>query len=332
MITEKNTRLNTLRALTAIYVVFHHLFRNSGPLGNLFAFGQEAVIIFILLSGRVISMSEHSSRKRASTYYLARIYRIYPPLLLTLTISAAMYKLNLINANYSLQSLLGTLFALQDISSLKPGVITDPFLGNAPLWSLSYEIYFYLLYPFIRYFFANYRRLATFLVPVLSILGIFTYLVMPNHFSLINSYLIIWWIGYFSHGKLNWEKENLFNFCALSIILFILGIYMFFTKASEIGIFPGLLFRHFAFAAILFLILRARSLLRFTQKTLDKLVQFQSLSSISYGLYITHYPILILWRSKNSLEFLIHTLICIGLAFLVESKSLNPFYCILKKK
>ena len=32
---------------------------------------------------------------------------------------------------------------------MTPGVITAPYLRNSPLWSLSYEVFFYIIFPFV---------------------------------------------------------------------------------------------------------------------------------------------------------------------------------------
>lgn len=228
--TNQSQQLNTLRALAAIYVVLHHLFRHVDGIGLIFSFGQEAVIIFFLLSGRVISISEKKSRKNASCFYLARLKRIYPPLILTLVITLIMYQLNLIKATCSISSLLGTLFAMQDLSSLKPGVITDPFLGNAPLWSLSYEIYFYFSYPLIRAASEKYKNIAAHLVPSISCVGISTYLLIPNHFSLVNAYMIIWWIGAITYQNNTKINQSNFYLKTLIVIQVFIGFYIFEKK------------------------------------------------------------------------------------------------------
>lgn len=85
------------------------------------------------------------------------------------------------------------------------------------------------------------------------------------------------------------------------------------------------------FATILLCILQSNHLRMVVRFFLDTLEPFSKLSNISYGLYIVHYPVLVLWKSSNILEFLIHAMICIGLSYFVESKSINPIYYLMKK-
>jgi peptidoglycan/LPS O-acetylase OafA/YrhL len=45
------------------------------------------------------------------------------------------------------RDLIGTLASVQDVSFLKPGVIVVPYLDNNPLWLVSNEMAFYLVFP-----------------------------------------------------------------------------------------------------------------------------------------------------------------------------------------
>ncbi|QOC25498.1 hypothetical protein IC744_03750 [Microbacterium hominis] len=56
--------LDVARAATAVYVVLHHVVNLPGPAGVIFSFGQEAVLIFFLLSGFVIFANERERVRR----------------------------------------------------------------------------------------------------------------------------------------------------------------------------------------------------------------------------------------------------------------------------
>src|SRR5207244_10713835 len=86
-------RLEAIRGLAAIYVLFNYVFI-KGPVINgkdysfLFHFGQEAVILFFLLSGFVIEYSfQKSTDKSFKLYFLKRFLRIYIPLLLIFVVN-----------------------------------------------------------------------------------------------------------------------------------------------------------------------------------------------------------------------------------------------------
>ena len=153
---KKLTKLEAIRGFAAVYVVFHHLFSNGFTMWGrdfsfLFKFGQEAVILFFLLSGFVIQYAYlHTKDTSFKTFFIKRFVRIYIPLLLVFIANAALFlsygRPMLLPDFYTL---LGNLLMVQDISFLKPNVICEPFLGNLPLWSLSYEWWFYLLFFFL---------------------------------------------------------------------------------------------------------------------------------------------------------------------------------------
>ena len=150
---SKLEKLDALRGMAALYVVIHHSITStftlfSMNLAYLFRFGEEAVILFFLLSGFVINFSFVKSRdKTFRTYFFKRATRIYIPLLIVLVLG---YMVECYGAGQVVDAhpkdLLLNLMMLQDISSLKPNVVVDPYMHNSPLWSLSYEWWFYMLY------------------------------------------------------------------------------------------------------------------------------------------------------------------------------------------
>jgi peptidoglycan/LPS O-acetylase OafA/YrhL len=85
---NKLDKLEAVRGFAALYVVLHHMF-DSGiyffgiNFSFLFRFGQEAVILFFILSGFVISYSfEKSINKSFSLFFTKRFMRIYLPLII----------------------------------------------------------------------------------------------------------------------------------------------------------------------------------------------------------------------------------------------------------
>ena len=119
----KLDKLEALRGAAALYVVFHHTIPHESrlfnvPVGHLMRFGQEAVILFFLLSGFVINYSFKLSRnKHFGNYFAKRFCRIYIPLIAVMLIS---YFTQSYEAGEFLEpdipALLGNLFMLQDLS------------------------------------------------------------------------------------------------------------------------------------------------------------------------------------------------------------------------
>jgi peptidoglycan/LPS O-acetylase OafA/YrhL len=153
-IKNKFQKLDSIRAFAAVYVTLGHVFAQNLKFGKfdfgiIFRFGQEAVIIFFILSGFVINYSfTLSDDKTLKTFFFKRFFRIYIPLIFIYILSVILNYLYTHEFSINLYQLLGNIFMLQDINILKENVIVSPFLGNLPLWSLSYEWYFYFIYFF----------------------------------------------------------------------------------------------------------------------------------------------------------------------------------------
>ena len=160
------------------------------------SFGQEAVILFFLLSGFVIYYASLRGARilRFGNYFSHRFRRIWPTFLISLALA---YVASCIGASQSggWRQFLGNLAMLQDNSFLKKGVWVDTFAGNTPLWSLSYEWWFYMMfYPIISLLFFQPRRQMV-LTFSLSVLGFLSYQAIPNQISLFLGYFFIWWVG-----------------------------------------------------------------------------------------------------------------------------------------
>jgi peptidoglycan/LPS O-acetylase OafA/YrhL len=102
--------------------------------------GVEWVMVFFVLSGFLVGgMALERSLNRTFDFWAFawdRVSRIWVPLVpaLVLTVGIQLY----CGVRVSVPLLLGNLFALQ-------GVICNPIGENFPLWSLSYEVWFYVL-------------------------------------------------------------------------------------------------------------------------------------------------------------------------------------------
>lgn len=151
--------LTSLRFVFAFMVFMSHapLFEEEhNPfLYHLFKEGYVGVSFFFILSGFILSytyqnrFTTHNITKR--TFYTARFARIYPLHLLTLLIWVYMRKDHPINKDY-ITNFISNIFLAQ---SFYP---TDHIRFNAVAWSLSDEMFFYLLFPFIVGWFVTARN------------------------------------------------------------------------------------------------------------------------------------------------------------------------------
>jgi peptidoglycan/LPS O-acetylase OafA/YrhL len=153
------------------FAAYHELPHKNPILAAIYALtglGRQAVIVFFVLSGFFIvsSILETQDRQQWSwrVYLVNRIVRLSlvlaPALVLTwlvdklgiaATPGTSLYHTTL--AYYftatpaslgTLRNFLGNLFYLQ-------GILVQPFGSNGPLWSLSYEFWYYLLFPVALY-------------------------------------------------------------------------------------------------------------------------------------------------------------------------------------
>jgi peptidoglycan/LPS O-acetylase OafA/YrhL len=296
---------------------------SEGP-GIIFRFGQEAVIVFFLLSGFVIYAQEHARALSPTGYFLRRTRRIYPPLICALIVSTLVALDNGdLAQNFNLRQLFGTIFALQDVVSLKPGVIVNPYLGNLPLWSLSYEIAFYVVFPVILRAWIRSPVSVTHVIGATCCVMYLVYIVFPNHWALVAAYFLLWWSGamaaeaYFRGGRSVYSMRPCFAW--LLVLCLIAAGTVFVDGFHGPGRFPILPLRHFLVAAIILAILFGPIGQRLTKILRAFAVPAGFVASISYGIYVVHVPLLVISRHAKPLSgFLIMLLVTIGVSYLVD--------------
>ncbi len=298
----KLDRLEALRGLTALYVVLHHLgpqswFVGGVNVGILLRFGQEAVLLFFLLSGFVIHFSYSRATDRSfRTYFTRRALRIYVPLLIVFALS---YLVACLEAGARIDPqplvLLGNVLMLQDWPWAKPNVVVEPYMDNGPLWSLSYEWWFYMLYWPVMHWMGSWRwRDAAVLGASLACGAL--YIVWPLMPVRIVAYLGIWWCGVVLAEA--WVKGQADRWSTWWPLLGAMGVATG-LRAVDValahangerllfGQHPFHEFRHFFFALVALSVAYAWSRLRW--RGFDPLTRpFLIVAPISYGLYITH--------------------------------------------
>ncbi|NYF11666.1 peptidoglycan/LPS O-acetylase OafA/YrhL [Leifsonia sp. AK011] len=314
--------LDVARASAALYVVAHHVVNVPGPIGVVFSFGQEAVLVFFLLSGFVIFANEKSRVSSPAGYFLRRLRRIYPPIVLAMLVSLALWALGYIASEPTWESAVGTLASLQDISFLKPGVIVDPFLGNDPLWSLSYEVFFYAIFPAVMIAWRRSERATRMAVPGLAVLAYVTYLLAPNHFSLVGAYFLVWWLGaMLANAYLNdtlsmksLAPELLGQGVLVAAALAGVALYGY----NGLGFFPFLMVRHFVIALVLTAVLLVPTIRSGLSRMCMRIAgPGAAVASISYGIYVMHYPLMVQTR-PTGLGIVGATILTILLAWVAD--------------
>jgi peptidoglycan/LPS O-acetylase OafA/YrhL len=303
----KLNKIEAARGFAAAYVVAHHAFPHNFLFfginaGAALRFGQEAVILFFLLSGFVIHYSYSRKPVEYNVFIKDRFLRIFVPLIPALLLSYIISSASegqLISPD--LLSFGANLLMLQDISSLKPGVITDPYMGNSALWSLSYEWWFYMIYILLFKFVSQFSRCSNIVITVSVIAALF-YNFIPNWGIRIVFYLSIWWSGVvLCERYIKWGSKTFSLLEAARIMLptavvaIALSVGMLMSGSSErvtqLGTYPLLEIRHVV-GGLLFVVLivtwhncgwRCFSYI---------FGGFAIIAPISYAIYILHYPFL----------------------------------------
>jgi peptidoglycan/LPS O-acetylase OafA/YrhL len=298
------TSLDLVRGAAAVYVAVHHIVVARGwgtGLGFAFRFGEEAVIVFFLLSGFVIFANEADRIHDWASYYLRRFLRIYPPFLAALLVSASIALLDgTFSRMFDWRDLAGNLLNLQDEPFQKPGVIVEPFMDNEPLWSLSYEVAFYAIFPAVLALWRRSPTIVNHVVGLTSFSLFVLYAARPNHFALVGAYFIIWWTGAIAAAA---AMRGNVSLRAIRIPLgWLIGMMMLAAAVvllkgvRHFGDYPFLMFRHFA-SALLFLLLAMSPAGSWVAKFAPRIgTPAVFLASISYGIYVFHFPLLVQWR------------------------------------
>jgi peptidoglycan/LPS O-acetylase OafA/YrhL len=306
---DASGQLDSLRGLSAIIVLIAHahqifiasFFPLFSGIGEVLA--QSAVMIFFVLSGFLIGKSltrnyVDNNSLDIQRYFFDRFNRIYPPLIFSLFIVVTLYLLApyffysktnsfVLAQNYELTkdgyfvdipSLIGSTFFLN-------GFLTETLPSNSPLWSLSYEVWYYVIAAMM--FKSNSRKWC--LMTIILILS----LSILNPKFLIHS--TIWFSGLLlciiHNNKMNFSarktKYTSAFFFLSSIIFAALFIIAKFTGKNFI-LPPGIsiivfkVFLGVGFAVYLYRILSNQT--RFIE-------YFSKSSAYSYTLYIIHFPI-----------------------------------------
>lgn len=332
-------KLDCVRGFAAVYVTISHwvLYMSFVPHSvkkMFFSFGQEMVVLFFMLSGFSIYLSfSHYPKISFRQFFLKRFRRIYIPFFIAILVSIVIYYLNgTLESKFSWWELGGNLLMLQDNSELKPGTIVEPFLENLPLWTLSYEWWFYLLFFPLSQFLFNWKNVKnrTYVILIFSALSHIFYLILPNHFALLCSYFVIWWSGlelafiYLRYGNFSNRQVkpiliSLFLMCLLTAIP-VIAI----APKIRLGYYPFLVFRHYFVALSVTTIAIRWS--RINWVYFDEVLGiFAKIAPISYAIYLLHYPLLIRWDltpyiSNFWLGSAFKFAIIIALSYLIEIK------------
>lgn len=289
--------LNSLRFFAAIGIVIFHFGRwsipfNEGILNNYTLSFNLAVSFFFVLSGFIMATVYNSlksfSLDKSLNFYLKRFARIAPLYVLALILVVIFS-----DQDFYFKEFLLSLFFLQ--SWIPEYALSLNFTG----WSLSVEMFFYLLFPIIFPFIANRKNILKFtsIFWLLSSLATFILFYLGydiafiKYFPLLhlNEFLIGMCAGLI-YLKETDKRSNLLFFIPIIFLL----LYIPFIPQLNVMHHDGLL------APVFALLILGASRLKTTILSNSFLVK---LGNASYGIYILQFPIyLIVYKLYNGLN------------------------------
>ncbi|WP_304062845.1 acyltransferase family protein [Pedobacter glucosidilyticus] len=308
--------LDCLRGLAALLVVLHHYLTFNGQavfnlvprlLWNILSFlnelNNEAVLFFFVLSGFCIALATKGhlikSKNETNLFLYKRFKRILPVYLLALLFSLivgwTMSKLTL--PEYAWSNLIGNLLFLQT-STGATDFWFSPYGSNGPLWSLAYEMFFYLVFPLYSYlllkkkylYAQNYQLILLFSVS-LTCIALNKFFIYIPYFAFL-SYFVIWIAGFLVACHFLNETKNDKLFIALFLCgLLSLIFHELIISDALLEVIKGLWIASFFYIVIRFEKIWRPSVHRIFIWLTNV---FSYVGHGSYALYALHYPLLML--------------------------------------
>lgn len=306
--------LDSLRGIAAVVVVFHHIYKfysvqlNNPILQFISDLNYEAVLFFFIVSGFSISLSlkneSHFNKEIINNYLYRRFKRIIPLYLFTLffTLIIGFFINQIMQPEYSILNLLGNLFFMQS-SEISIHWFT-PYGKNGPLWSLSYEMFYYLVFPLYYMILSKvikFKSREMFLVFCLIISFIYSIVCIALRKFIFfpqltySTLFFIWFGGYYLAELLKMKSDKLKYSILLYLILFLIIQLIVFNFHSDTlislsrGISISILF-------ILGLVINNSTQHFYLTKKIKFITNFlfYKIGTGSYTLYLLHYPVILL--------------------------------------
>ncbi len=331
----KNKILNhiqSLRGLSVFLVFCYHLKLNY------FEYGFLGVDIFFVISGYVITSriyNEFISTNNFNiiNFYIKRIKRIYPVLILILSTTFVLI-IFFQPLDLFLSSLKVYIFALFGISNLYylfskkdyfDTVFDDPY---AHTWSLGIEEQFYFIFPLLLFLLlSNINKIKNILIIlfILSLIGIISSYIFENDTKLLfYSPLFRFWefligtIAFFTSKKIKYKN----NYLSLLVLLFLI---IFIISSQDFGSVNILLIT--IISSSLFILFYEKNKSKFLNLIIENRF-FIFFGNISYSFYLWHLPIIYfydLYFLDNLLRFPLLFLIVISLSYISFNYVENRF-------
>ena len=166
---KRSIGIDIIKAISLISVIIYHLYEYKGT--------YIGVVLFFVISGYLITEVLYERDDSYFKFIKRRYTKIFPPLIVVLTISclAFYYFYGFLSMKLVFNSL-SSLFGLSNIYQIFSGMSYFERSGDLfPLlhtWSLSIEIQFYVIFPFLIYLFKKLKMNIKFIATIIIILSL----------------------------------------------------------------------------------------------------------------------------------------------------------------
>ncbi|MDA1995774.1 MULTISPECIES: acyltransferase family protein [Bacillus cereus group] len=348
--------LDSIRGLAALTVVFGHFclmlpsLPNSikfSPLRFLWA-GGEAVIVFYVLSGFVLSMALYHSKTNYWGYLIKRFVRIYIPYYFWIIVTFVLF---ILFSSYEVVGLRDWFYdrwqgSITNLDILNHFVLLNNFFTenyNPVIWSLAQEMRISIVFPllFLLFYKLNWKKTILFALSFSLISVVLNMLHIGKAEGFYNGYadtlhftsmFMIGMLLFKYQEKLIYSYRNMKKFkkgflIALGVILYLYSILIYGFSRNDTTF---LLKDWGVVMGISIFIIMAMSNLK-VKAFLNKSV-FVYLGEISYSIYLCHFPIMMvlfkLLYTKIPIFFLLTFCIAMTLLFSIVSYYLIEKKCI----
>ncbi len=196
----KKLYLEFFRGTAAVFILGWHMVFLA-PTGHPTKFagywGMDALMIFFMLSGIVINITESSKPKPAKIFLRNRFFRIYPIFLMGMLFAYAALWITR-NPFPSAKVGAGNFLMLSTMSDYM-GYIVPSIQSNLAVWTLSFEMGFYLLFALTI---GKHQKKAVFCWFLIALLNIPLYFIKVEkdvwyHIIAVFAFSSIWLVGYY---------------------------------------------------------------------------------------------------------------------------------------
>lgn len=334
--------IDSLRGIAALIVVFHHfMVFNLNELQPIVSHNVwslllfisdlniEAVLFFFIISGFCIGLSLKGilpiQKGNFKNYFIKRCRRILPIyfIALMMVFLSGLVTTFFKNNSFSLINLLGNLLFLQ--TPISGAHWFGPYGGNGPLWSLGYEMFFYLFFPIFSIILIKsdiknlYLTISLLFVITIVSLTANRYLFFTPWFSFL-SLFIIWYFGFILFQCYALNRWNHVFFVLVFTISAIFCVYKSLIPSDSLYlVFKGMMMTSiFYFFMCIYQTKRSVILNKVKQIII---FLFYQIGKGSYMLYVSHYIILMLcnFYHLNLLETIVVLLTNIVISIKLEA-------------